>query len=242
MVHLQKSVETLSLCVQKGVETSECKTSDRSHIANWKELGGNNLSLNPQGKLHPKSFIKKVKRLFEEAGVPEQSKVGLVVSCMKGTAADWAANKVSCFDTFEHFVNDFIGRFWGVNAQRELFLELNYGKFEVGSRAEYFSDLVVKAGFLSEQIPKEKLIRMISKHFSPEIQRGIVTRGLFSFEEVDEYLRELDEIFAAETVATAQRTVPRPTEAPRNRWAAGTENNASNSASNWRGARQGDNP
>nr|CAH7750004.1 unnamed protein product [Callosobruchus chinensis] len=41
-------------------------------------------------------------------------------------------------------------------------------------------------------------MRMISKYFSPEIQRGIVTRGLFSFEEVDEYLRELDEIFAAE--------------------------------------------
>nr|CAI5858890.1 unnamed protein product [Callosobruchus analis] len=201
MVHLQKSVESLSLCVQQGMEPGENKSQvvDRSYLVIWKELGGYKLSFNPKGKLHPTAFLKKIKELFDEAGVPEQSKVSLVVACMKGAAADWAAIKETSLDTFAKFKRDFIARFWGLNAQRELFLELNYGKYEMGSRVEYFSELFVKAGFLTERIPKDKLIRMIGKHFSTEIQRGIITRGLFTFEEVDEYLRELDEILGAET-------------------------------------------
>nr|CAI5829091.1 unnamed protein product [Callosobruchus analis] len=35
---------------------------------------------------------------------------------------------------------------------------------------------------------------MLSKHFSSEIQRGIVTLGLKTIDEIDEYLREVDEV------------------------------------------------
>nr|CAI5855734.1 unnamed protein product [Callosobruchus analis] len=227
MVHLQKSVESLSLCVQQGMEPGENKSQvvDRSYLVIWKELGGYNLSFNPNGKLHPTAFLKKIKKLFDEAGVPEQSKVSLVVACMKGAAADWAAIKEPSLDTFAKFERDFIARFWGLNAQRELFLELNYGKYEMGSRAEYFSDLFVKAGFLTERIPEDKLIRMIGKHFSTEIQRGIITRGLFTFEEVDEYLRELDEILGAETVATPPQNNGGRSSHNQNRWAEGPRTN-----------------
>nr|CAI5841825.1 unnamed protein product [Callosobruchus analis] len=65
------------------------------------------------------------------------------------------------------------------------------------------------ASFLSEPIPEGKLNRMLSKHFSSEIQRGIITRGLDTFETVDEYLRDIDETYA-EDVATALRQARPP--------------------------------
>nr|CAI5868952.1 unnamed protein product [Callosobruchus analis] len=55
-------------------------------------------------------------------------------------------------------------------------------------------NLVNQANFLTERIPEEKLTKMLSKHFSSEIQRGIVTLGLKTIDEIDEYLREVDEV------------------------------------------------
>nr|CAI5829092.1 unnamed protein product [Callosobruchus analis] len=77
--------------------------------------------------------------------------------------------------------------------QRDLFLNLSYGRHESGSLSEYFMNLVNQANFLTERIPEEKLTKMLSKHFSSEIQRGIVTLGLKTIDEIDEYLREVDE-------------------------------------------------
>nr|CAH7717818.1 unnamed protein product [Callosobruchus chinensis] len=214
MVSLQKSVEALSVSVhdQKEKTVSHVgKVEDtKSYISNFKDLGGSNLSFNPQGRFHPMTFLKKLKRTLIDSGVPEPYKVSLAVSCLKGMAADWAGIKEQSFTSFSAFEQLFIARFWGVDKQRDLFLQLNYGHYEPGgSRSEYFLDLVNQASFLSEPIPEGKLIRMLSKHFSSEIQRGIITRGLDTFETVDEYLRDIDETYA-ENVATAPRQARPP--------------------------------
>lgn len=71
----------------------------------------------------------------------ERHKLGLVLTCLKGTAADWASIKEKSFDDFE---TAFVSRFWGVDKQRDLFLKLNYGQFEGGSR---FLICLTKRGF-----------------------------------------------------------------------------------------------
>nr|CAI5833877.1 unnamed protein product [Callosobruchus analis] len=211
MVNLQKAVEKLSIHVGESKTTDVTSNlvsnvPDRSYIANWRELGGNNIIFTPQGRLHPKAFLKKIKKVFEEAGVPTDNRVGLAVSCLKGAAADWAEAKEDTFGNFEEFQRAFIARFWGVDKERDLYLHLCYGKFERGSLSEYFLNLIKQASFLSEEIPEEKLTKMISKHFPSEVQSGLVTRGLYRFEAMEAYLQELDEIYASEQAATSRNT------------------------------------
>nr|CAH7729530.1 unnamed protein product [Callosobruchus chinensis] len=172
--------------------------SDKSYITSWKELGGTNIAFTPGGKMHPMAFLRRIEKIFQEAGVPEQRKIGLAITCLRGSATDWASIKEKSFTSYGIFREMFINRFWGVDKQRDLFLHLNYGKFESGSRAEYFLNLVNQASFLSESIPEEKLIKMLAKHFSPDIQRGMMILGLNEFDAVDDYLHNLDESYTEE--------------------------------------------
>lgn len=201
---LQKTVENLSLAVASNNAQSQNNdlniipmTDHRSYISHWKELGGSNLFFFPDGKLHPMLFMKKLKNIFEEAGVPDRHRVGLAVACLKGAAADWVAIKESSFKTFKDFENGFSNKFWGVDRQRDLFLHLNYGRYERGSCSSYFLDMVNQAGFLSEKIPEYKLINMLGKHFSSDIERAIVMQGLNTVEAVDIFLQKMDDTFSS---------------------------------------------
>nr|CAI5868790.1 unnamed protein product [Callosobruchus analis] len=142
------------------------------------------------------AFVRRVEKIFQEASVPEQRKIGLALTCLRGSAADWASIKEASFTSYSIFREMFINRFWGVDRQRDLFLHLSYGKFESGSRAEYFLNLVNQASFLSEPIPEQKLIKMLAKHFPPDIQRGMMILGLNDFDSVDDYLHNIDESYS----------------------------------------------
>nr|CAI5822142.1 unnamed protein product [Callosobruchus analis] len=199
MLSLQKSFESLAILVNRGPDNSgtsnknDLQYPSNSYILLWKELGGPSICYTPNGKLHPEAFIRRLKKIFLEAGVPESHKISLAISCFRGTASDWASIKENSFVSFDDFEIAFISRFWNIEKQRDLYLNLCYGRYENGSRSEYFSNLVNQASYLSEPVPGPKLIHMISKHFPAEIQRGIATLGLKSFDEVDEYLRSIDE-------------------------------------------------
>lgn len=166
---------------------------DKSYLSNWRELGGSTLYFNPNAKLHPKAFINKIKKIFHEAGVPQKSQVGLAIGCLRGNASDWGVIKEASFETFQDFEQAFLNRFWGVEKQRDLFMDLNYGQFKTGNMADYFLHLAGQAAYLSEPIPEVKLISMLTKHFPGDVQRGIITQGFCLLDEVEEYLRRLDE-------------------------------------------------
>lgn len=214
---LQRAVDNLTIRNERVHEDIICMEDpininpnivysvDRSYISNFKELGGGNILFFPCGKLHPKAFLRKIKKTFDDAGVPEQYKLGLVLPCLKDTAADWAAIKESTFANFDDFEDAFINRFWGVEKQQDLFLKLSYGKYQLGSRSEYFLDLFNHASFLSTPIPNQKLILLLSRHFPPDIQRGIITLGLKTFDEVDEYLRNIDATYTQGTITATSR-------------------------------------
>lgn len=150
MLQLQQVVSDLSAKSLKdsSLENSGCSSGcghsmeSRSYIVNWRELGGGNLYFNPNCKLHPKAFLNKLKKLFDEAGVPESSHVGLAVGCLRGSAADWGVVRESSFTTFKEFEVSFLNRYWDTERQRDLYMELNYGRFETGNMAEYFLNLV----------------------------------------------------------------------------------------------------
>ncbi|CAH1969479.1 unnamed protein product [Acanthoscelides obtectus] len=97
MIGLQKSFEGLSMIVKGGSDKkdvcSESKAPDHNFIYIWNELGGNDVVFSPEGRKHPQAYIKKLKKLFLDAGVPDSHKIGLAVSCLRGTAVDWAAMK-----------------------------------------------------------------------------------------------------------------------------------------------------
>lgn len=192
MLNLQATVGELTANLNK---VKNIKMDDRSYITNWRELGGGNLTFYPNSKSHPMLFLKKLNKLLIEAGVPEERKVGLAAGCLRASAADWIAVKEPSLKDFEDFEQAFRNRFWGVENQRELFLEIRYGKFETGSRSEYFLNLINQARFLEEKISDKDLIEKISKHFSTEVRRGIITQGLDTIDTIEEYLRKIDETY-----------------------------------------------
>ncbi|KAL3286740.1 hypothetical protein HHI36_001233 [Cryptolaemus montrouzieri] len=74
----------------------------------------------------------------------------------------------------------------------------SYGKLDSGNRAEYFLDYVSQARYLTSQIPEEKLVEMLSRHFSSEIERGIVTKGFITKDEVERYLKKVNNTYRSE--------------------------------------------
>ncbi|XP_074038933.1 uncharacterized protein [Leptinotarsa decemlineata] len=147
-------------------------------------------------------------------------------------AADWATIQEGTWNNFEDFKRAFKERFWGVEKQRDLFLEMNYGKFQEGtrgeSRADYFLNYVVQSNYLTEKITEEKLVEMISKHFSMEIQRGIITQGLKTIEEVENYLRKIDETWVEGPVESRVQRGSREEIARDNRGVRNTDNRFDN--------------
>lgn len=179
-------------------------TSDKKHyITLFKDLGGTNLFFNPSGSVHPMLFLKKLKKLFDEAGVPEAAQVSLAVNCLKGSAADWIAAKEHTIKNYVEFERAFKSRYWGGDAERDLYREIRYGAYKNGSRADYMLKLAGKATFLSERIEEEDLVEMLSKHFEKEIQRAVYLNGIKTLEDFDEYLRKLDETY--ESVGDSSR-------------------------------------
>ncbi|KAL3271869.1 hypothetical protein HHI36_022339 [Cryptolaemus montrouzieri] len=72
----------------------ECLDRDnRSYILLWTELGGGNLTFSPNDRLHPTTFLKRLNKLFIDAGVPEAAKKGLALSCLRGSVSDWGLLK-----------------------------------------------------------------------------------------------------------------------------------------------------
>lgn len=184
---------------QGGLERS------KSYIMLWKELGGTNLFFRPNGNMHPKFFLKKLEKLFLEAGVPENAKVGLAVECLRGSAVDWVTAKQDSFTNFEVFSRKFTDRYWGVEQERDLFCEIKYGKYTVGSRADYLLKMASQATYLSEGLEEGRLMEFLTKHFPPEIQRGIVTGGYKTLEEIEAYLKRIDETFSATEDRSSQQ-------------------------------------
>ncbi|KAG5866992.1 hypothetical protein JTB14_028181 [Gonioctena quinquepunctata] len=134
--------------IQQNVSSMIPITDDRRYIENWSGLEGSNLTFYPNSKMHPMMFLNKLNNILKEAGVPDVCKKGLALACLKGTAADWGSIKGDSFTTYEDFGKALIDRFWGVEKQRELFLELTYGRFESGQAASkrgkyvYFDQLL----------------------------------------------------------------------------------------------------
>nr|CAH7716433.1 unnamed protein product [Callosobruchus chinensis] len=196
-------------CARSAPENAKSEPAAESGFCRYRatlykfveRFGGLQFEFRSRGLSHPMNFLKKLERLLNEAGVPEGGKLILALGCLRGSAAEWAEIKEDSFRSFVDFVEAFKNRYWGVDEQRSLFYEIKYGKFESGSRADYFLKLARLAKFLSEKINEEDLIAYISQHFSnePEIRKSIVTQNLDTLEQVEIFLRKLDVLDSSET-------------------------------------------
>nr|CAH7738504.1 unnamed protein product [Callosobruchus chinensis] len=125
---------------ERVIETKSREVIDRFYIMNWKELGGGNLTFSAYGKIHPMLFLERLDKTFQDAGVPEQAELGLAVGCLRGSAAEWGSIKEDTLIDFNSFKQAFKDRFWSIEKQRELYMNLVYGAYRNGSRADYFLD------------------------------------------------------------------------------------------------------
>lgn len=164
----------------------------QSSIVSFKELGGNNLIFRPDGNLHPVAFIEKLTELFETSGMPSDRRVPLAIAALRGSASNWGEIKRDEFSNYEHFKTAFFARYWDVENERKLFRKLRYGVFSGGSHSDYFLQLVKESKYLREKISEVELIEMVASHFPYEIQRGVVSSGIRSVDEMDEFLRRID--------------------------------------------------
>lgn len=176
--------------------------SDRAYISAWKDLGGNNLHFSPGGTVHPVTFIKKLKILFEDAEVPQNKRVNLAINALKGSSQNWAQTKEDTFWSFDVFERKFLDRYWGTSQERELYQKIKFGMYQAGSKADYFLKLLAESKYLSMQISEAEIVKMVVSHFNTEIKKGVVCAGLVNADEVEAYLREVDELSVGEATRT----------------------------------------
>lgn len=134
IIHLQKTVTGLSLKVDKDNKASDpqqikCdkvttdsskdkQVHDKLFLSNWKVPISIFFSI---GRVDPICFQRKLKKIFHEAGVPEENKTGLAFNCLRGSAADGVAVKKTSFKSFSDFEGVFEGSFLELEKQRDLF-------------------------------------------------------------------------------------------------------------------------
>ncbi|CAH1997719.1 unnamed protein product [Acanthoscelides obtectus] len=181
----------------KRLQTS-LSGGSRQYVGLWRDLGGHTLTFVPNGPVHPMNFLRKIMHILDEAGVPETARLKLVTGCLRGSAAEWAEIKEDSFDSFQSFIDAFMDRYWGVKEQRALYYEIKYGKFRSGSRADYVLRMAKLASFLTDKISESELVRFLSQHFTqePEIHRAVLIQNMKTIEELEGFLRNLDEVDA----------------------------------------------
>lgn len=171
---------------------------DRKYITLFKDLGGNNIHFSPGGSLHPVLYVRKLSNLFEDAGVPENKKVRLAINGLRGSALDWGSIKEKNICSFDEFKRMFLARYWSTEEERELFHKIKYGRYERGSRADYFLRIVGDADYLTEALTEAELVELVSKHFPAEVYRGILNAGYQTIDEIERHLRKMDRTYETE--------------------------------------------
>lgn len=167
-----------------------------SFITSFKDLGGNSVIFSPNGSLHPVAFIRKLKELFESAGVPAERQVNLAINGLRGSAAVWAEVKRDDFRDFATFKKFFLARYWNSDKEREAYQKLHFGVYHEGeSKADYFMRMVKEARYLSNKVSERDIVKLLINHFPNDIKRGILNSGLKTVDEIDEHLRTIDDTY-----------------------------------------------
>lgn len=136
--------------------------------------------------------------MIRDAGIPQTKQVGLIINTLRGSAADWAVLKESSFKNVDDFKNAFMKRYWNAEQERETFLNLKYGRYEKGNRADYFLKLAKESTYLSNGFSECDTVELIAQHFPPDIRRGILNSGYRDFEDVELFLRKIDKTYTEE--------------------------------------------
>nr|CAH7735348.1 unnamed protein product [Callosobruchus chinensis] len=210
MVQMQVSISNLAVTLQNQNESRINQNVVRSkgdaivgkqYISLWKDLGGGNVCFYPGGSLHPMQFLNKIEKLFYGAGVSEDAKVGLAISCLRQSAADWAMNKEK-YD----FLREFRERYWNSEHERTLYYDIKYG----GNRGDYLLKFAGLASHLCNSIDESDLVHMLVDHFPSEIERGVVLNGIKRLDDFEKYLRMIDGTYKGDRRQGNSRGVFRP--------------------------------
>nr|CAI5842451.1 unnamed protein product [Callosobruchus analis] len=219
MAQMQTSISDLAVSIQSqnqnridqhDVGRSTGDVSSKQYISIWRDLGGGAVYFCPGGSLHPMQFLNKIERLFNDAGVPEEAKVGLAMSCLKQSAADWAMNKEQKLGCYDDFRRAFRERYWNAEHERALYYDLKYGEYMGGNRGDYLLKVAGSASYLSNPIPESDLVQMLVDHFPSEIKRGVVLNGIKNLDHFERYLRMLDGTYEEDRRRGGSRGVFRP--------------------------------
>lgn len=157
----------------------------------WQQLGGNSITFNPEND-HPVGFIKKLKKTFLEAAVPDRIRPMLALKALKGSAHYWSLTVEDSVQNFSEFENSFLNKYWDIDTRRREYNKLNYGSFESGSKANYFLRKVNEFRYILSEISEEEIIEVLANHFPENIREHIHTANYQTVDQVEKYLRKLD--------------------------------------------------
>ncbi|VEN53305.1 unnamed protein product [Callosobruchus maculatus] len=194
MANMQTSISNLAVTIENQNDSRPKGEVivNKHYISLWRDLGGGNVFFCPGGSLHPVQFLDKIERLFRDAGVPDEAKVGLAINCLRQSAADWALNKEKNLASYDDFKRAFRERYWNAEHERALYYDIKYGEYTGGSRGDYLLKIAGSASYLSNSIDEGDLVTMIVDHFPTEIKRGVILNGIKRLDDLAKYLRVLD--------------------------------------------------
>lgn len=191
-----KEFSSVSAQRDANLNQSNCveNASNRNYIAAFKDLGGHSMVFVPGGSIHPVNFIKKLSRIFDEAGVPGEKKIFFALSCLRGSAQHWGNLKEDSFIDYEQFKKCFLERYWSVEEEREVFRRVKFGSYSGGSKADYFIRMLGEIKLLSDSLTEAEQIEMLINHFPAEVRKSLFSWGVKTVEDIEKFLRRLDSV------------------------------------------------
>lgn len=144
----------------------------------------------------PKRFVKEVREYLREHRISPDRHLRTVGRLLEGPPLKWFQSFEDSFENFDDFQSAFLDRYWGLDKQQNLRMELYLGKYAAGAPsryAEYFTGQMLKMRDLDPPICETEIVKIIEKQLPADVQRVLIAANVNTAAEMEEVLRRLDQ-------------------------------------------------
>ena len=146
-------------------------------------------------RMHPKIFITRLQQQLQNTKHNMTIKQ-FIQEKLRGDAELWFQMVEERIDTFDQFETLFIKQYWGESNQRKIRANLFNGKYtesEGISREKYIIRKIYNIRYLEPKFTEDEMVRYLARHFNDDIHNVIITQRITTFDNLIEYIRNIDE-------------------------------------------------
>lgn len=146
-------------------------------------------------RIHPKIFITRLRHQLDILHSEDELKA-TIQSMIKGDADYWFQMVESKFNNIEEFEVLVLKQYWSEYVQQKVRQNLYNGKYNDRSgisRENYVLRKVYNIRHLEPKFTEGEMVRYLARHFTSDIQNVIITQRISTFDELIEYIREIDD-------------------------------------------------